>query len=223
VQTALVAKLGAGHVDRIAGGTRYGTAAMVAARIKALRPDLDGTVFIATGRNYPDALAGGPDAWAKVRPILLVNGAIVPPETLGAIASLAATRAVILGGTGPVPASAAAAVQGALAGHAAPIRLAGGTRYETAARIAAWSAAGEGLAWGSVGMATGTSFADALGGGPAMGALGGVMMLTAPTSLPADTQAALAANKTLVTSVRFFGGTGAISNGVRTAVMHALE
>ena len=218
---SLVTQLGVGHVSRLAGATRYGTAALVAERIKAVHP-LDGTVFIATGLNYPDALAGGPDAWARVRPILLVNGSTVPTETLNEITSLAATRAVVLGGTGAVPDSAANAVQAQLVGQAPPVRLAGVTRYGTAAEVASWSAGGEGLAWTSCGIATGASFADALGGGPAMGSIGGPMMLTAPTTLPTETQTALTAHKSTLGLIRFFGGSGAISPAVRTAVMNAL-
>jgi putative cell wall-binding protein len=219
----LITKLGGGHVTRIAGGTRYVTAAMVADAIGAVHPVLDGTVFIATGQNYPDALAGGPDAWAKVRPILLVNGASVPASTTAAIASLNATRAVILGGTGAVPASAATTVQNALAGPKTLVRLAGGTRYGTAQEVARWSAAGEGLGWTTVGIATGTGFADALGGGPAMGAVGGPMMLTSPTAASPETLDELAANKATIMDVRFFGGTGAVPTSVRTALMNALE
>jgi hypothetical protein len=223
VYNELVLELGAPNVSRIAGANRYGTAALVAERIESVDPTLDGTVFIATGLKFPDALAGGPDGWAEVRPILLVKGAIVPPETLAALGSLTATRAVVLGGTGAVPLSAATTVQRALTGPKVLVRLAGGTRYGTAEAVADWSANGEGLTWECAGISTGLNFADALGGGPAMGAAGGVMMLTDPTTLSPETETALTDNKTDICTAKFFGGIGAISQGVRDAVMSALQ
>jgi putative cell wall-binding protein len=223
VRAELVAELGAENVERVGGLNRYATAELVAAKVQSVHPDLDGTVFIATGQNFPDALTAGPDAWAKVRPILLTKGGTAPVETLRAIASLAATRAVVLGGTGAVPPSAATAVQGALGGAKTLVRLAGATRYETAQSVVRWTAAGEGLGWGTVGIATGADFPDALGGGPAMGAAGGQMMLTDPTVASPATVFELTANKAVIGEVRFFGGTGVIPTSVRTALMHALD
>ncbi len=223
VSDQLTAQLGPGNVDRVAGSTRYGTAAEVAARIKAVHPALDGTVFIATGLDYPDALAAGADAWKNVRPVLLVKGAVVPSETLAAVASLDATREVVLGGTGAAPDSAVALVRTVLAGSKTVLRIGGVNRYDTAAQVAIWSAEGEGLGWEDVGMATGQNFADALGGGPVLGKAGGVMLLTRTASLPPETAAALAAQRATVTRLHFLGGTGAISDAVRIEALSALR
>jgi putative cell wall-binding protein len=222
VFNTLEAQLGAGHVTRIAGASRYQTAALVAEKINEVRP-LDGTIFIATGMNYPDALAAGPDAWAQARPILLVKGATAPPETLAEIESLGADRAVVLGGTGAVSQAAANAVQAKLTGDQTVERIAGASRYDTAARVAAWSAAGEGLSWNTVGLATGGSFADALGGGPSVGKAGGVMLLTQSQTLSPPASAALTTHKLDIFTVRFYGGTGAVSTAVRNAAAAALK
>ncbi len=221
----LVGMLGTGNVTRIAGTTRYGTAAQVAERVKALHP-LDGTVFIATGQGYPDALAAGPDAWKAGRPILLVGDTAVPSETTSELASLAATRAVVLGGVGVIPDTVAESVKEELAGPQTLVRLAGIDRYGTASEVASWSAGGEGLNWKTVGVASGETFADALGGGPAVGRWGGVLLLARAASLPTPTADALTANRPVIEEVRFFGGTGAISADVRTSIMasvHAAE
>jgi FtsP/CotA-like multicopper oxidase with cupredoxin domain/putative cell wall-binding protein len=214
----LVELLGTGKVTRIAGATRYATAALVATRIQTLHA-LDGTVFVATGLDYPDAHSASADAWRMVRPILLVKGKTAPPETLSALASLSATRAVILGGTGVVPATVAVTIKAALTGPRTIVRLAGADRYDTSSEVASWSAGGEGLDWKMVGVASGQTFPDALSGGPAMGRWGGVLLLTAPSFVPAATTDALTSNRAAIQEVRFYGGTGAISEPVRTEIL----
>ena len=57
-------------VDRVAGTDRYETAAAIA---RTSFPGKASTVFIASGENYADALAGAPAAGAQSAPILLVN------------------------------------------------------------------------------------------------------------------------------------------------------
>ncbi len=219
----LLGQLGPGKVDRLAGLNRYDTAALVAARIKAIHPSLDGTVFVATGLDYPDALAAGPDAWKNSRPILLVKGGVVPTETLAAVTALGSTREVVLGGTGVVPDSAAATIQDALVGRAPFVRLGGVNRYDTAAIVADWSAPGEGLGWVELGIAAGQDFADALSGGPVMGKAGGVLLLTKTNLLPSQTSAALTAHKASVMNVLFLGGTGAVSSAVRNQILDDLQ
>lgn len=58
-----------GPVDRIAGADRYATSAEVAGRTEAPR-----TVWLATGENWPDALAAGPAVAAREGALLLVPG-----------------------------------------------------------------------------------------------------------------------------------------------------
>ncbi|MEA3502857.1 MAG: cell wall-binding repeat-containing protein, partial [Actinomycetota bacterium] len=70
-----------GTVSRIAGSNRYATAAAVSTQTF---PTAD-TVYLATGLNFPDALAAGPVAAANGAPILLVRTDSVPSETLDEI------------------------------------------------------------------------------------------------------------------------------------------
>ncbi|MDP2300133.1 MAG: cell wall-binding repeat-containing protein, partial [Actinomycetota bacterium] len=80
-----------------------------------------------------------------------------------------------------------------------------------------------GLGWNRVAVATGTNFPDALAGGVLQGKVGSVMLLTRPTALDPYTRAALVANKADITTVTFFGGTGALPQPVRDAVADALD
>ena len=92
-------------VQRLSGPTRYGTSVAVArAAVDAgLRAS---SVWIATGRNFPDALAAGPAAAASGAPLLLVDGQTVggAPESEEWLSQQAGRvdDATIVGGAGAV-------------------------------------------------------------------------------------------------------------------------
>lgn len=93
----------------ISGDDRYQTAAQVAETFFHT-PDVAG---IATGTNFPDALAAGPDLASKDAPLLLVPPAgVLPTGTTGQLLKYAQTlrSAVVFGGTASVADSVAAQV-----------------------------------------------------------------------------------------------------------------
>src|SRR5690606_23859047 len=59
-------------------------------------------VFVATGSNFPDALAAAPVAGLTGGPLLLVPPTAAPPGVLAEITRLGADRIMVLGGTGVV-------------------------------------------------------------------------------------------------------------------------
>jgi putative cell wall-binding protein len=87
-----------GGVERIAGPDRFATSAMIAESW----PTPTHTLFIATGADFPDALAGVPAAATLDAPILLVHRDEIPDVVLDQIRRLEPTRIVILGGTAAV-------------------------------------------------------------------------------------------------------------------------
>jgi putative cell wall-binding protein len=91
-------------------------------------------------------------------------------------------------------------------------RLAGPTRFATAARIATQTFPTAATAV----VASGTSFADALSGNYLAGNLGAPILLTDPTSLSPETLSALLAMKTK--SVMLLGGPNAVSDNVAAAI-----
>lgn len=97
-------------VTRVAGRDRYATAAAVASR--AFSPDID-TVYLATGRSFPDALAGGAVAGREGTPLLLAGADELPAPTRAALDRLDPCHVVLLGGTAAL--SAAVARQAAAA------------------------------------------------------------------------------------------------------------
>jgi putative cell wall-binding protein len=203
VEATLKNMLGQGNVERIAGANRYETADRIAAKTIALLGDaFDGTAFVATGVNFPDALGASPLAAAGGWPIYLAN------PNQGANAGLAAVmrsagikRTVVLGGTNVV----ASSVETSLRGLGSVTRLAGANRYDTAVKTAAWGVANAGLSWDKVAVATGQTFPDALAGGVLQGASDSVMLLTPAKALAQGPAAALAANEATIMEVRYLG------------------
>jgi photosystem II stability/assembly factor-like uncharacterized protein/putative cell wall-binding protein len=211
-------------VTRVGGAGRYDTAARIASAtvgvLASKGKSFDNTVYFATGKNFPDALAASPIAAAKARPILLVAGDMPGTFTEDAIASLPASTGIILGSDRAVSTAAEAQLTSLLA--TAPVRLAGATRYDTGIAVAAYGVA-QGLSWDGVAIATGGNFPDALAGGVMQGKLGSVLLLTPGTTLNTAVATTLTANKASINTVRYLGSTKALSQGVRNAVATALR
>jgi cell wall-associated NlpC family hydrolase len=175
VADAVVAALGdIAPTSRIAGDDRYATAAAVSAATFAAKVPV---AYIATGEGFADALAGGPAAAKGGGPMLLTTSASLPDATKAELQRLLPKRIVVLGG----PSSVAAEVLTALKSIAPTTRIAGDTRYATAAAISA-AAFPTGVAHAFV--ATGEGFADALAGGPAAARASAPMILTPPSGPP---------------------------------------
>ncbi|HEX2884698.1 MAG TPA: cell wall-binding repeat-containing protein [Candidatus Limnocylindria bacterium] len=198
------ARWNVGEPVRIAGDDRFGTAAAVSrAHFGPGAP----VAYVATGRNFPDALSGGPAAGRQGGPILLTNATSLPQVTRDELARLQPQRIVILGGTGVVSDSVAAALQ---AYTSQPVqRLAGADRFATAAAVAQ-SAFPQDVPAAFV--ATGRLFPDALSAGPAATVAGGPVLLTDAGTVPQATRDALA----WLRPQRIFvvGGPGVVSDGV---------
>ncbi|MDQ3383977.1 MAG: cell wall-binding repeat-containing protein [Actinomycetota bacterium] len=80
-------------VQRVAGADRYGTAAMVAQDYETSQD-----VFVATGLDWPDALAGAARGGHVEAPVLLVRTSTIPPATWEELERLDPGRAFVLGG-----------------------------------------------------------------------------------------------------------------------------
>lgn len=197
-------------VFRLDGADRFATAANVV--LDRYDPaDVD-VVYIATGRGFPDALAGGPLAISGDAPILLSEQATLPAVTASALATLGPSKVIALGG--PVALSdATLAAAGAAAGAGATTeRIFGADRYATAGAIAARMPASD-----TVFLSVGTNFPDALAGGPVT--FGAPILLTQTDALPAATAAALASRAP--TKIIALGGPVAISDATLAAAATA--
>lgn len=87
------------ELRRLAGPTRYGTSVAVADAAREAGLD-DSNIWVATGRNFPDALAAGPAAALSRSPLVLIDGldAAGAPSSAGWLADQA-EELVVVGGT----------------------------------------------------------------------------------------------------------------------------
>ena len=204
VQTAL-ASFTSGTVTRIAGIDRYATAAAISAT--SFAPDAP-IAYVATGKKFPDALAGAVVAALGPGPMLLVPGESIPPAVAAELGRLNAARIVVLGGTSVV----SAGVQAALAGYTAGTvtRIAGSDRYATAAAI---SAAHFDPGVSVVYIATGDNYPDALSGAVAAALGPGPVLLVAGGTIP---PAVVTSKRLKPGRIVILGGVAVVSAGLQT-------
>ena len=195
---------------RLAGADRYGTAVAIS-QSAFHSPGGQFKVTVASGANFPDALASGPVAVAQVGPLLLVpqNG-VLPPNVSSGLTRLNPLTISIAGGAAAVSTS----IQNQLTvfGTGTVLRRAGPDRYGTAAQLAQLTGGLGRTAF----IATGASFPDALGGSAAAGRLRGALMLTAGNALPQATASALTSGKPA--TVVILGGEAVVGSAVFSTV-----
>ncbi|MGA8047966.1 MAG: cell wall-binding repeat-containing protein, partial [Dermatophilaceae bacterium] len=159
--------------ERIAGSSRYETAALVAQRFAPGVP----AVYLARGDNFPDALSASALGAAQDSPVLLTQTDALPAATRTALESLQPAEIVVIGNEGSVSAE----VETELAAYAPIVRRLGGAdRYETSALVAGEFPEDVPV----VLLSTGLNFADAMTGGALAGHRDGPLLLTAPTVIP---------------------------------------
>jgi len=191
-------EVGSGSARRLAGANRYETAAAVAAEV-----DNADTVFIATGEDFPDALAGSALAGARDAPLMLTKQDRLPDPTRAQLDRLAPERVVVLGGTGAV----SNAVVTELGGNGTVDRIAGGNRWETAALVAAEFDDAE-----PVGVASGRTWPDAVAGAARAGSLDAPVILVDTEAIPDASRAELRRLGPL--RFEIYGGRTAVSRGI---------
>lgn len=142
--------------QRLAGDTRYGTMAKVAQEGFA-----DGScdvAILATGENFPDALAASSLAGFYDAPILLTSTTSLTNEARAELERLVASKVYVLGGKNSVSDGVLAEVEGM--GISAE-RVAGESRQDTSVKIYE-QLLGQNATFDTVIVASGASFADAL-------------------------------------------------------------
>ncbi|HYI50806.1 MAG TPA: cell wall-binding repeat-containing protein [Microbacterium sp.] len=210
VESTIRSLVPAAEVARLGAGDRYSTAELI---VRDTFATTGATLaLIATGRNYPDALAAGPAAGLYDVPVILVDGrGALDDRTRALLQDLGVTEAVIIGGTPSVGNQVEDDLIGEL-GSGAVTRLAGGDRYETASLINEYFFAESDYAF----ITTGTNFADALTGGPLAGALGAPLFLSPQACLPPRVIDDMLHQQ--VAGVWLFGGTPSLAPAVEELV-----
>ncbi|WP_022892633.1 cell wall-binding repeat-containing protein [Agromyces subbeticus] len=194
---------------RVGGADRYETSRNLV--IDAFVEKPYDNVFVATGRDFPDALSAGAVAGRRHEPVLLIDGerAGIDAATSAVLSDLDVSAAFLAGGTGAITASIETElVESGMVARVA--RAAGIDRYDTSAKIAdAFPASSLN---DLVFIAQGTGFADALAGGPVAAAVGAPLRLSRPECIPEGTLYAMWIQSE--DEVVLLGGEGALSEDV---------
>jgi putative cell wall-binding protein len=189
VEDALRERFGDANVDRVSGIDRFQTAAVIyqqtgtAGRLTDLSGDSDRrlrTAVLASGENFPDALAAGPLAHAAGVPILLTQRDRLPDVTRFALDS-GIEQVLIAGGPRTITDQVRAQVA-ALSDVEVVQRVSGADRTETAARLAQLTREQLGWPGETATVALGAAFPDALSLAPAASRFQAPILLTASTS-----------------------------------------
>lgn len=185
--------------SRLSGVDRYDTARILAAQWGTSK-----SVFVATGRDFADALGAAAAAGARKAPVILVDGAAatLPEATLATIKKLGATSAIVVGGEQVMSTGVAGALTSA---KVAVTRYGGADRYATNAKL---NTALFATPTTTAVVASAADFPDALVGSLLASRRSAPIMVTSPTCAVAELADFLVAKKS--TSITLIGGTTAL-------------
>lgn len=212
-------------VERVAGSTRFSTAAEVAERV-----DGDGTgslddqrVVLASGLGFADALVAAAPAGMVEAPILLTAPDQLPGATETALAGLDPDELIVVGGSAAVGEQ--VAEEASEAADAPITRLSGPTRFATGRAINEWAEEelrteldqilDGGLVDEGLVVARGDQFPDALAGGPLGAATGRLLMIVPPWDVRVDADSAAYLDRRGdrgLQEVTLLGGFGALTS-----------
>lgn len=199
------------EVRRLRGPDRYATSELVAEAAAAHGAETS-TAVVATGRQFPDGLAGTALAASQRHPILLTREAADRPRLGDAIDRLGARRTWVLGGTGAVPDAAVTGLPGVE-------RIAGADRTATASAVAD-RAVRLGAHTRPL-VVSGWRHPDGLTGSGLAAAHGRPILLTATTTLSADVHGWINRHQSTHTTV--IGGAAAVGPGALCQLRTGLD
>lgn len=195
--------------ERVAGQDRYDTAV----QLSRTRPGPVPIVFVATGMDFPDALAAAAAAGAAGGPLLLTRPTFLPTAVRDEIRRLGPERIVVVGGSSVVNST----VLASLAKIAPTSRIMGANRYSTAVKLSAtqFRSSEEVL------IATGRDYPDALVAASVAGAERHPVLLVDGKAgvVPSATLNEIARLKAKRVSI--VGGYGAVSADIQAALRKA--
>ena len=144
-------------IKRLAGSTRYDTMVSV---VSEGAWSAGGTVIVASGENYPDALSASGLAGVYGAPIVLTEGNKLSPQATEQIRSLRPSRIIVVGGLSVISGNVLVSLQGICSKVS---RIAGATRTDTSSALYRDG----GNAWGSTAIVvSAANYPDALSVSP---------------------------------------------------------
>lgn len=203
VSRALARYASTGEVRRIAGSNRYRTNARL---FRGYAPGAN-RVYLASGENFPDALAVAALAGHEGAPLLLTKRDTLDSSVAARLEALGAKEVVVIGDVAAVS-TAVAREAASHTGRATFTRIAGENRYETAAKVADRFGSGVDTAY----VASGLNYPDALVGAALAARAGGPMLLTTKRKIHPATATAL--KRAAPSAVRVLGGPAVLTGAV---------
>ncbi|MFP5322956.1 MAG: S8 family serine peptidase [Acidimicrobiia bacterium] len=186
-------------VERLSGADRFATAAAIAEE----RTAAPRAILVTTGAGFADALAASAAAGHLDGVVLLTDGARLPEATAAYLDRHPGVPVHAIGG----PAATAL-------GARATSVIAGADRYATAVAVAQRWFADAAI----VGLATGTTFPDALAAGARLGRIGAPLVLSPSDAVPAGVRSLVGSAQ----RVELYGGAMALSSEVETTLRSLL-
>ncbi|MBT2686005.1 cell wall-binding repeat-containing protein [Bacillus sp. ISL-37] len=182
-------------VERISGSDRYQTSLEIAKRLGTTKDK----AIVATGRDFPDALAIAPYAAKNSYPIILTAPDKMTANVSTYVKDFKST--LIVGGSKAISPE----VENALP---EPERISGKNRYETASKIIKENFETNNTIY----ISTGENFADALTGSVLAAKNNTAVMLVGKSSLPTDSDLLIAEKQ--VKNLFAFGGKAAVPDSI---------
>ena len=202
---------------RLAGANRYETASIIS---KKMNPKTSGTVIIATGLTFHDAMVAVPLASAHNAPLLLATEKHITAQTEAELKRLKAKNVIVVSTNGAIGAKAKAEFK-ALKYKMTYIE--GKTCFETAAKVAKALQTKTKKAPDTIFFATDSAFADALSASPVAAIKGApIIYLKKTGSIDSATANYLKSVKGKVKNAYIIGGDRVISNAMMKNVAKAL-
>ncbi|GAA4181778.1 cell wall-binding repeat-containing protein [Gryllotalpicola koreensis] len=193
---------------RISGSDRFATA--VAISKASFSPGVS-VAYVADGLNYPDALSAASAAATAGGPLLLTAPGSLRSDVAAELKRLKPASIVVVGGTASVSQS----VQKSLAAYAPTVvRYSGGDRFATSRAIASTAFPSA----GTVFVASGLNFPDALSASAAAGAVGAPVILVNGGAGSLDATTSKVIRSMGASKIVIAGGASAVSAGIQTGL-----
>jgi len=210
--TAHMTEAGPIPTQRRSGADRYATAIAVSSTFDSFNGAPDTYVYVASGTNYPDALSAAPAAAHRNAPLLLTPPNSLPTSVANEIARLDPDTIIVAGGAGAVSNTVFTALQALMDDPTDVTRIGGANRYETSRLLVADAFGSAPSAF----VATGRNFPDALAAGAAAAKEFGPVILIDGAASTVDDGARALIEGLGVSTVYIAGGSGVVSNGIRS-------
>lgn len=197
-------------IERLGGKDRYEVSANVSKKIDFLNID-SGTVVIARGDLYPDALSGGPLASTEHSPILLTATSSLPMSVQAEIKRRSPDKAIILGGTGSVSVNVEEQLKSS--GITTIERISGSNRFAVSAAVAEKVA--EAKTPDTAIVVSGLGFPDALSASSIASQKGMPILLVETDKIPVSIESFIQ-NHRQIKNFIIVGGTATVSDNVKS-------